>query len=113
MKQVMKLILNKICLSLFLICFLNGCVQNTVFLGPAVTVASTGSLSHAGLSYISNKAITDFTGKTPTENIKSFLTESEDKEVDSKKVDVKTATSFYKMVKKINKSSGIKDLANQ
>ena len=108
MNSVMKIILNKICLNLFLMCFLNGCVQNTVFLGPAITVASTGSVSHAGLSYISNKAITDVTGKTPTENIQSFLAESGNKKVDSK-----NDSSLLKMFKKLNKSSGIKNLASQ
>ena len=60
-------------LATVLLLLLNGCLQNTVFLGPAVTVASTGSVYHAGLSYGSNMAITNMTGKTPMDNIKKVL----------------------------------------
>jgi hypothetical protein len=60
-------------LATVLLLLLNGCLQNTVLLGPAVTVASTGSVYHAGLSYGSNMAITNMTGKTPMDNIKKVL----------------------------------------
>ena len=68
--------------------FLNGCLQNTAFLGPAVTVASTGNIAQAGLSYSSNLAIKKITGKTPIENVKKIL---KPKTSDSE---------FQKMVKK-------------
>ena len=67
------MILKKIIISAFAMCFLTGCLQNAAFLGPAMTVASTGSLYQAGLSYGSSKAVKKMTGKTPTENVKSFL----------------------------------------
>ena len=59
-------------LATVLLLLLNGCLQNTVFLGPAVTAASTGNIYHAGLSYSSNIAITRITGKTPMDNIKKY-----------------------------------------
>ena len=104
----MIMILKKVISSIFVIFFLTGCLQNTVFLGPAVTIASTGSVYQAGLSYGSGKAITKITGKTPIENIKNLLEKDEDKEKNIKK-----ANNFFKMVKKINKSSSIKNLASQ
>jgi len=67
------MILKKIIISAFVMCFLTGCLQNAAFLGPAITVASTGNIYQAGLSYGSSKTIKKMTGKTPTENIKSFL----------------------------------------
>ena len=67
------MILKKIIISAFAMCFLTGCLQNTAFLGPAITVASTGNIYQAGLSYGSSATIKKMTGKTPTENIKSFL----------------------------------------
>ena len=67
------MILKKIIAGLFLLFFLNGCVQSTALLGPAYTMASTGSIYHAGLSYGSNQAVKNITGKTPTENIKSLV----------------------------------------
>ena len=65
--------LKNVIIGLFFICFLNGCVQSAAFLGPAYTLISTGNIYHAGLSYGSNQAIKKATGKTTTENIKSFL----------------------------------------
>ena len=96
----------KIILGIFLISVLSGCVQNTAFFGPAVTVASTGSVYQAGLSYASTKTIIKFTGKTPTENLKFFLDNNEED-------DIENANNFFEMVKKINKSSGVKNLTNQ
>ena len=82
--------------------FLNGCLQNTAFLGPAVTVASTGNIAQAGLSFSSNLAIKKITGKTPIENINKMLQpkESENKIITSAK-------------EKIKKASKIKDLTSQ
>ena len=63
----------KITCKILILLLFNGCIQSSVFLGPAVTVASTGSVYQAGLSYASTKAIVKITGKTPAENVKSFL----------------------------------------
>ena len=75
------MILKKIIAGLFLLFFLNGCVQNTALLGPAYTMASTGNIYQAGLSYGSNQAVKKITGKSPTENIKS-LTDSKKSKVE-------------------------------
>ena len=86
---------------LFLL-LLNGCVQSSAFLGPAVTVASTGNVYQAGLSYGSNVAIKKITGKTPIEYINEILKpkENENKIISSAK-------------EKIKKASKIKDLSSQ
>ena len=103
------MILKKIIISAFVMCFLTGCLQNTAFLGPAMTVASTGSVYQAGLSYGSSQVIKKMTGKTPTENVKSFL--------DSNSTTVKEEEiydEFFVLVKdKIEKKSNILNLANQ
>jgi len=103
------MILKKIIAGLFLLFFLNGCVQSTALLGPAVTVASTGSVYQAGLSYGSSQVIKKMTGKTPTENIISL--------VDNKKIKVEEEESyeeFFALVKsRIEKTSKIIQLANQ
>ena len=100
--------LKQIFTSFFLIIFLNGCAQNVALLGPVITGASTGSAYQAGLSYGSGKAVTKITGKTTTENIKDLLSKGNDEKEDNENAD-----SFFKTVKKINKRSGIKNLANQ
>ena len=103
------MILKKMIISAFAMCFLTGCLQNTAFLGPALTVASTGNLYQAGLSYGSSQVIKKMTGKTPTENVKSFL--------DSNNTTVKEEEindEFFVLVKdKIEKKSNILNLANQ
>ena len=67
------MILKKIFIGLSFICFLNGCVQSTAFLGPAYTLVSTGNIYQAGLSYGSGEVIKKTTGKTFIENIKFLL----------------------------------------
>ena len=102
------MILKKIIISTFAMCFLTGCLQNTAFLGPTLTVASTGSVYQAGLSYGSSQAIKKMTGKTPTENVKSFF--DNDNTTDKEEV----YDEFFVLVKdKIEKKSNILNLANQ
>ena len=101
--------LKKIFAGLFLLFFLNGCVQNTALLGPIYTLAASGNIYQASLSYGSNQAVKEITGKSPTENIKSF--------VDDKKLKVEEEESqeeFFALVKsRIEKTSKIIQLANQ
>ena len=72
-------------------------------------MASTGNVFQAGLSYGSNQAVKKITGKSPTENIQSF--------VDNKKKKIKEEEKqeeFFALVKsRIEKTSKIIKLANQ
>ena len=103
------MILKKIITGLFLLFFLNGCVQSAALLGPAYTLVSTGNVFQAGLSYGSNQAVKKITGKSTTENIKSF--------VDDNKIKVEKEENhedFFALVKsRIEKTSKIVQLANQ
>ena len=103
------MILKKIIAGLFLLFFLNGCVQSTALLGPAYTLTSTGNVFQAGLSYGSNQAVKKITGKSTTENIKSF--------VDDNKIKVEEEENheeFFALIKsRIEKTSKIIQLANQ
>ena len=103
------MILKKIIAGLFLLFFLNGCVQSTALLGPVYTMASTGNVYQAGLSYGSNQAVKNITGKTPTENIKSLVGNKKIKIEEKEKQD-----DFFALVKsRIEKTSKIIKLANQ
>ena len=103
------MILKKIITGLFLLFFLNGCVQNTALLGPAYTMASTGNIYQASLTYGSNQAVKKITGKSPTENIKS-LTDNKKSKIDEEK----NYDEFFALVKnRIEKTSKIIKLANQ
>ncbi len=61
---------KKLLLLLFL---LNGCVETTALLGPAVTVGSTGNIYQAGLTYGTNKTVLATTGKYPSEHLTNIL----------------------------------------
>ena len=103
------MILKKIFAGLFLLFFLNGCVQSTALLGPAYTLASSGNAYQASLSYGSNQAVKKITGKSPTENIKSFV---DDKKL--KNEEEESQEEFFALVKsRIEKTSKIIQLANQ
>ena len=41
---------------------LSGCAQSTAMIGPALTLASTGNASQAGLTFFTNKAVERETG---------------------------------------------------
>tara|TARA_B110000858_G_C17435903_1_gene307560 strand:- start:74 stop:385 length:312 start_codon:yes stop_codon:yes gene_type:complete len=103
------MIIKKIVIGLLLMCFINGCVQSTAFLGPVYTLASTGSVYQASLSYGSSKAIKKVTGKTTTESLKSILKE-DDEDVEEEE----NHEEFFKLVKKnIAKTSKVLNLVNQ
>ncbi|MDA7812415.1 hypothetical protein N8958_01490 [Candidatus Pelagibacter sp.] len=103
------MILKKIIAGLFLLFFLNGCVQTTALLGPAYTLTSTGNIYHAGLSYASNHAVKKITGKSPTENVQS-LVDNKKKKIEEKE----KQEEFFSLVKnRIEKTSKIIQLANQ
>jgi len=67
------MIIKKIISGIFILLFFNGCVQNSAFFGPAITVANNGSIYQAGLSYGSSKAIAKITKKKPFENLEKLL----------------------------------------
>jgi uncharacterized protein YceK len=54
--------INKIFIYIVTGIILSGCAQSTVMLGPALTLASTGNVSQAGITFITNKAVQKETG---------------------------------------------------
>ena len=54
---------------------MTGCYQSTAMVGPAITLASTGNVSQAGLAYITNQAVKKETGMSTTEYVSTILEE--------------------------------------
>ena len=54
--------INKILIYIITGLILSGCAQSTAMIGPALTFVSTGNISQAGVSYITNKAVKEETG---------------------------------------------------
>ncbi|MDA7562045.1 hypothetical protein N8727_00655 [Candidatus Pelagibacter sp.] len=87
------MIIKKLAIGVIVLISLSGCAQNVALLGPVYTLASSGSVTQAGLSYGSNEIITRSTGKSTAQNIQEILK--------SKKND----SDFEKLVKEnINKT---------
>ena len=89
-----SMIHKKIFIGLFFLGFLSACGAPTAMLGPAYTLTSTGSWTQAGMTYGSNELITNYTGKTPIENIEELTS-------DKKNIQKKTLKSddFHQLVK--------------
>ena len=74
---------KNIILYLVLSLFLTGCLQTTAMIGPAITLASTGNISQAGMTFFTNKAIKDETGMNTLEFVSNKIDEGKNKkEVD-------------------------------
>jgi len=78
--EIKKIVLY-FCISLFL----TGCYQSTAMVGPAITLASTGNVSQAGLAYITNQAVKKETGMSTTEYVSTIL-EEKNKRTKNKKI---------------------------
>ena len=70
---------KKVIIFLLSLLFLNGCVQSSALLAPAITVASTGNIYQAGFQYGTSKAIKKETGKDTVEYISSVLNPPKEK----------------------------------
>ncbi len=70
---------KNIILYLVLSLFLTGCLQTTAMIGPAITLASTGNISQAGMTFFANKAIKDETGMNTLEFVSNKIDEGKKK----------------------------------
>ena len=97
--EIKKIVLY-FCISLFL----TGCYQSTAMVGPAITLASTGNVSQAGLAYITNKAVEKETGMSTTEYVSTIL-EEKTKRTKNKKINeelmILVQTNFEETRKKL------------
>ena len=73
------MIIKKIIIGLLLVCFLNGCVQSTALLGPAITIGTTGNVMQAGIQLGTNHAIKQETGKDAFTHITDAVEEDKRK----------------------------------
>ena len=94
--------LKKIILLILGLFFLNSCVETTAFLGPAITVGTSGNVYHAGFSYGSNQLIKKTTGKTTFEHMSEFIDSKKFKDTKKKIINSKSKLeeSFENVEKK-------------
>ena len=60
--------------------FLTGCFQTTAMVGPVITLASTGNISQAGITFLTNKAIKNETGMNTLEFMSNKIEEGKNKQ---------------------------------
>ena len=84
---------------------MTGCYQSAAMVGPAITFASTGSVSQAGLAYVANKAVKEETGMTPIEYVSTILEERNNTTNKNEKIDeellILVQTNFEQTRKKL------------
>ena len=75
---------------------LSACAQSTAFIGPAITVGSTGNVMQAGFSYGSNMAIKKTTGKTPSEHVSLYIEDQqEEKKLKKREAKIRNEMANY------------------
>ena len=90
MKKIIIFILSGLILS--------GCAQSTAMLGPAITLASSGNVSQAGLTFITNKAVEKETGMDTVSFVSNKLEQNSSKNRKFRKL---VETNFEKTRKKL------------
>ena len=104
---------RKILLALIVVILLNGCTSPSAMISPAYTLSSSGNAFQAGLSYGSNEFITQYTGKTPIENLKELRVIEENETQNIKKKTLESE-DFYVLIKnKIDRANEIFKQTNQ
>ena len=93
---------KKIILLIIVLFPLNACVQSTAFMGPGVTIVTSGNVAQAGFQYGTNKIIEKQTGKNTLGLISDTFTENyKEKEINQTNLDEKKFhENFKKLVKK-------------
>ena len=90
--------INKIFIYIIGALILSGCVQSTAMGGPALTLASTGNISQAGVTFFTNKAVKEETGMDTVSYVSNKLEQNSSKNRKFRKL---VETNFEKTRKKL------------
>tara|TARA_B100000745_G_C19833870_1_gene276106 strand:+ start:38 stop:346 length:309 start_codon:yes stop_codon:yes gene_type:complete len=85
--------INKIFIYIIATITLSGCIQSTAMVAPAITIASTGNISQAGLTFFTNKAVEEETGMNTVSFVSSKIEQNSYKNRKFKKL---VETNFEK-----------------
>ena len=77
---------------------LSGCAQSTAMIGPALTLASTGNVTQAGMTFFTNKAVKKETGMDTVSFVSNKLEQNSSKNRKFRKL---VETNFEKTRKKL------------
>ena len=71
--------IKKILIYIVSTAILSGCAQSTAMLGPAITLASTGNVSQAGITFFTNKVVEKETGMNTVSFVSSKIEQNSSK----------------------------------
>jgi len=89
---------KKILSCILLGIILSGCAQSTAMLGPALTLATTGNATQAGMTFFTNKAVKKETGMDTVSFVSNKLEQNSSKNRKFRKL---VETNFEKTRKKL------------
>ena len=93
MKKILVFIVSGLILS--------GCAQSTAMLGPAITLASSGNVSQAGLTFFTNKAVEKETGMDTVSYVSSQIEKQNSKNKLKREFKNLVETNFVKTREKL------------
>ena len=71
--------INKTFIYIISSLIISGCVQSTAMVGPVLTLASTGNISQAGVTFFTNKAVKDETGMDTVSYVSNKIEQKQSK----------------------------------
>ncbi len=80
---------------------LSGCAQSTAMLGPAITLASTGNVSQAGITFFTNKVVEEETGMNTVSFVSSKIEQNSSKTRTRREFKELVETNFEKTRQKL------------
>ena len=81
--------------------FLSGCIQSSAMVGPAITIASTGNISQAGLTFFTNKAVERETGMNTVSYVSNKIEQQNSKTKLKREFKKLVETNFVKTREKL------------
>ena len=80
---------------------LSGCAQSTAMIGPALTLASSGNMSQAGLTFFTNKAVEKETGMDTVSYVSNKIEKQNSKKKLKREFKNLVKTNFVKTREKL------------
>ena len=93
--------INKVFIYIIAGLVLSGCAQSTAMLGPAITLASTGNVSQAGITYFTNKAVEKETGMDAVSFVSNKIEQNNSKTRKKREFKKLVETNFEKTRQKL------------
>ena len=93
--------IKKILTYIFVGIILSGCAQSTAMIGPAITLASSGNISQAGLTFVTNKAVEKETGMDTVSYVSNKIEKQNSKNKLNREFKKLVENNFQKTRKKL------------